>query len=169
MPFWEEIEAHIPNLYRYLLCLTRDTHIADDMTQETILRAWKKLDQLKKETSFKAWIFQIARNLAADEHRASHRLLEFSNQFDPIAPETSQPDRQAMLSENQQRLHSLIMNLPGRQSEVMYLHAIEGLQLSEIAKTLNISRNSAKVSLCLARQKLRSTYDSSQTPSKFDS
>jgi RNA polymerase sigma-70 factor (ECF subfamily) len=168
MPAWDEIEPHIPALFRYLLRLTGDLHEAEDLTQETTIRAWKRRRQLKNEQYLKVWMLRIARNLACDEHRKQRRrpVLEsgVEDRADPLVPT---PEQIAMLSEEEERISALVDSLPKQQREVMHLSAVEGLELAEIADVLGISRNSAKVSLYVARKTIREAlFPIRQTPTQ---
>lgn len=72
-------DEHARPLWRYVVSLTHDASLADDIVQETLLRAWRKpavLDQ--SESSARAWLFTVAHNLVIDERRSAHTRLEFA-------------------------------------------------------------------------------------------
>ncbi|MFB2600345.1 sigma-70 family RNA polymerase sigma factor [Herbiconiux sp. P17] len=72
-------DEHARPLWRYVMSLTHDASLADDIVQETLLRAWQKptvLDQ--RESSARAWLFTVARNLVIDERRSAHTRHEFA-------------------------------------------------------------------------------------------
>ena len=58
----EEMLEHLPSLRAFAMSLTRDRSQADDLVQETILRAWANIDQFKVGTNMRAWMFTILRN-----------------------------------------------------------------------------------------------------------
>src|SRR5262245_43726295 len=55
------VREYYPGLYRYLLTLTERPELAEDLTQETFLQAWRHLDQFQGRASLRAWLFCIAR------------------------------------------------------------------------------------------------------------
>lgn len=156
MPVWEEIEPHIPSVYRYLLRLTGNAHRAEDLTQEAFLQAWKKRRQLRSDSSARVWMLRIATNLLRDDERRRRRRPNEVAGVEAMAdPSVAIPESEAMAVEDRERILTFIDGLPPRQREVIHLSAVEGLSPGEIAEVLDISRNSAKVSLCEARKKLR--------------
>lgn len=156
MPGWDEIEPHVPSLFRYLLRLTRDFHQAEDLTQEAVLKVWKHRRKLKDVRKLKVWMLRIARNLTFDEHRQQQRRPAQEAGLEGLAdPWILPPEQAAILTEEEQNIRTLVDSLPGQQREVLHLTAAEGLTLAQIAEVLNITRNSAKVSLCTARKRVR--------------
>src|SRR5229473_2541798 len=67
------VEAYWSRLFRWLFHLTRDRHLAEDLAQETFLKAFAHLDRFRAGTNFRAWLFRIAHNSFANQHRASAR------------------------------------------------------------------------------------------------
>ncbi len=71
--------AHADRLHRYVLRLTGDVPLTQDVVQETLLRAWRHPDVLtRSEGSVRAWLFTVARNLVIDEARSAHRRRELT-------------------------------------------------------------------------------------------
>jgi RNA polymerase sigma-70 factor (ECF subfamily) len=86
-------DEHAPALWRYVVSLTGDTAQADDIVQETLLRAWRKpsvLDQ--SETSARAWLFTVARNLVIDGVRSARHNHEVSTDVLPDVPTADETD-----------------------------------------------------------------------------
>ncbi|NNC12755.1 sigma-70 family RNA polymerase sigma factor [Planctomonas sp. JC2975] len=80
-------DEHAPALWRYVVSLTGDAAQADDIVQETLLRAWRKpsvLDQ--SESSARAWLFTVARNLVIDGTRSARHHHEVTTDTLPDAP-----------------------------------------------------------------------------------
>src|SRR5947209_3817519 len=67
------VDAYWERLFRWLYHLTRDRHQAEDLAQETFLKAFSHLDRFRAGTNFRAWLFRIAHNSFANHHRASAR------------------------------------------------------------------------------------------------
>ena len=155
MPLEEILSECVPRVFRFALRLTLDRHRAEDLTQETFLRAWRGRADLRDERAARLWLLQIARNLWRDELRRGQRdVLEAGR---PEEYEELRPRPEQAASEREELAHALagLDSLPPRQREVLYLVAVEGLSLSEVSQMLEISRNAAKVNLCLARKAMR--------------
>ncbi len=151
----EGLSEHVPNVYRFALRLTGDRHRAEDLTQETFLRAWQRQEQLKEERAVRVWLFRIAANLWNDELRRGHLPTAAIPRGDLEAVcERATPDRTAESKEELQRALRLLDGLPARQRTVLYLTAVEELSLSEVADIIGIDQNTAKVHLSLARKKM---------------
>ena len=156
MPEWQDLEPHIPGVYRYLLRLCHDSHWAEDLTQEVMLRAWKYRKQLDHQKLIRIWIFRIARNLLVDELRYQRRRPKTEHAIQTLEDKTvGAPDEQTLISEQREKVLETVDALPLQQREVMFLSVVEGLGISEIAELMNIQSNSVRVCLHKARKKMR--------------
>ncbi len=71
-------DAHGPALFRYVVRLTRDHALAQDVVQEALLRAWRRPAILEQsDEAARAWLFTVARNLVIDDRRSARHLHEF--------------------------------------------------------------------------------------------
>jgi RNA polymerase sigma-70 factor (ECF subfamily) len=136
--------------------LTGDRHLAEDLTQETLLRAWRHRRRLRNPHAARLWLFKIAVNLWRDQVRRARRAPQqaASGVDDCLSPRES-PDRLIADQEDWGRALKAMDSLPARQREVLYLHACEELALAEIAEVLGIRADAVKASLSLARKKMR--------------
>ncbi len=153
----EELLAEwVPRLYRFARRLTSDFHAAEDLVQETALRAWRERERLRDPRAARVWLFRIAVNLWRDWLRRGRSPVARAR---PLASEplddAPAPDRVAADQDELQRALAALDSLPSRQREVLYLNACEGLSLAEIAGVLDISTDAAKASLSVARNRLR--------------
>jgi RNA polymerase sigma-70 factor, ECF subfamily len=166
MPVWEQIEPHLPSVYRFVLRLTQDWHTAEDLTQETFLRAWKNRKQLRNDQTVRVWLFRIAHNLWRDEARRGNRPPSMEHSIEQVIDDRAiLPEVEAGLSEEFQNVLTMLESLPARQREVMHLSAVEGLSVTEIGEVLDLNRNAIKVSLCEARKKVQQALDRSEKQS----
>jgi RNA polymerase sigma-70 factor (ECF subfamily) len=73
-------DEHAPALWRYVVWLTGDRQLAEDVVQETLVRAWRKPEVLdQSESSARAWLFTVARNLVIDDKRSAHSRHEIAS------------------------------------------------------------------------------------------
>jgi RNA polymerase sigma-70 factor (ECF subfamily) len=143
-------------VYRFARRLTGDAHRAEDLTQETLLRGWKRRGQLRDPRRALVWLFRIASNLWRDELRRRGVLTQDAElpletaDLRITPPETIAEDREQVA-----RALAALETLPQQQRTVLHLVAVERLTLAEVSEVLEISRNAARVNLCLARKRMR--------------
>jgi RNA polymerase sigma-70 factor (ECF subfamily) len=155
-PVKDVLEEYVPQIYRFALRLTHDPHAAEDLTQETVLRAWRGRGRLRQPQAVRVWLFRITVNLWRDQlRRGQSRIAQAGPLPDDHAGSTPAPDRQAAGQEDVRRALAALDRLPERQREVLYLNTCQGLSAAEIATILGIHPDAVKASLCLARKKLR--------------
>lgn len=150
------LEEYVPHVYRFALRLTRNSHQAEEITQETFVRACRRRHQLRDPNAARVWLLRIAVNLWRDQVRKEKRRPERTDaSIDEHQSNTVLPDREVIDREDVQRALETMDSLPSRQREVLYLRACEQLSLAEIARVLQISPEAVKASLSLARKKMR--------------
>lgn len=87
-------ESYGPALRRYVTGLTHDRMLADDVVQETLVRAWQHPDVLQRsEPAVRAWLYKVARNLVIDDRRSARRRHETDSDQLPEIPAADQIDR----------------------------------------------------------------------------
>jgi len=152
----ELLEEYVPRVYRFALRLANDPHIAEDLTQETMLRAWRKRELLREPGAARVWLFRITVNLWQDWLRRGRSLVAQAGSLPPDQPDRGRtPDDQLANEESVHLALQSLQELPEGQRQALYLRACEGLSAEEIALVLGTSANSVKASLCVARKKLR--------------
>lgn len=140
----------VPNVYRFALRLTGDPHAAEDLTQETFLRAWRKRRRLKEPEAARVYLFRIAHNL----HRDGLRRAKVRDGAELPVRDVREADG-LEVREEARRAMKLLDALPRLQREALYLQVCEGLAIADIAGVLETSPASVKASVSLARKKLR--------------
>jgi RNA polymerase sigma factor (sigma-70 family) len=154
------ILAQLPRLRRYARALVGDRASADDLVQDTLERAWSRLDQWRAGSDLRAWLFSIMHNLRVDQVRrpslSTHSMEE--DFVDPPARAT-QADRLEVRD-----LEFALTLLPEREREVMLLVALEEMSYQEVAIALGIPTGTVMSRLSRGRERLRLILDGQQPP-----
>lgn len=148
------VDAYSGWLYRYAYWLCGEKAAAEDLVQETFLRAWKFLHGLKDEKAAKSWLTTILRRENARKYE--RRQLEYSEvEIDTIASENIDfDDRPEVLA-----LRNALAQLPVKYREPLLLQVLEGYRLEEIAQMFGLPRNTIATRLYRARQKLKNQLE----------
>ncbi len=160
-PF-DTLEEHLGSVYRYALRLTHRPDLAEDLAQETWLRAWRSWQSLREQRATRVWLFRIATNIWTDQLRRG-RFRPEPLDTDPPCPrpsaDTASDDR-----ENVRLAMAAMDQLPERQRQVLYLITCENLSRDEVATILEMSETAVNSNLSLARkemrQRLKEVYES---------
>ena len=143
-------------LFRLALRITFDRAEAEDVVQETLIRAWNKRDE--QFGSIEAYCLTVARNLAIDRsERKDSRTLELTPEMEQ-ASDASSPYEKLVNKERMTLIHRLMNKLPEKQRLIMQLRDIEGKSYKEIAAVLSLTEEQVKVNLFRARQKVKQTF-----------
>jgi RNA polymerase sigma-70 factor, ECF subfamily len=152
----ELFEQHAARLYRFALRLTGNRANAEDLAQAAILKAWKDRFRLRDPGTAKGWLFAIAANLWRSGLRRKSREQRIADSAKQLTKcKVLLPDEEIIIKEDMLRVRETMDTLPGRQREVLYLHACEAFSLAEIAEILALSPQAVKASLSLARKRMR--------------
>jgi len=155
-PVSNRLDEWVPRVYRFALRLCQDCHMAEDLTQETILRAWRQRNQLRTPASMRIWLFRIASNLWRDRLRRNRSPIAQASSLDSSEPtRRCLPDKLASEKDELKQALAALDSLPARQREVLYLNTCEEMTSAEIAELLEISRDAVKANLSLARKRMR--------------
>ncbi len=122
------------SIYGYALSIVKNTHDADDILQETVIKVYEKATEYTPMGKPLAWIFTICKNLANDKLRQKNKASD----FDETRPET--PDLSIISNiENRLLMEELFKILTDEEKQVLILHAVSGLKHKEIAGVLGLS------------------------------
>ncbi|EHZ2653071.1 sigma-70 family RNA polymerase sigma factor [Vibrio vulnificus] len=151
------VRAYHRDLYRYAYWLCKDQSIAEDLVQETCLRAWKSLDSLQDEKAAKSWLITILR-------RENARRFE-RKQFDFVDIDDYGNDAKVTDDEHHQQewLQAQIMKLDVEYREPLFLQVVGGFSGEEIGDILDLNKNTVMTRLFRARNQLKELLDSDQT------
>jgi RNA polymerase sigma-70 factor (ECF subfamily) len=152
---WEALmSAHQEPVFRLAYLLLGDPDEAEDIAQETFLRAYKALDGFDTERPLRPWLLRIASNLAHNRHRSIGRYIGALTRFarqdpDRIKPTTIQPE------DNSQALWQAVRKMAKPFQEVIYLRYFLDMSESEMVDTLEVPAGTVKSRLHRALSKLR--------------
>ena len=146
------VERYWDRLYRWLYHLTRDNHAAEDLAQETFLKAFAGLASFRPGSNFRAWLFRIAHNNFVNQRRAVRNNRQPLPADVPSAEDG--PAEQALSREALQTLLRAVGKLPADFRSALLLRAEEGLSFREIADILGTTEQTARWRVFKARQKL---------------
>jgi RNA polymerase sigma-70 factor (ECF subfamily) len=154
------ILAELPRLRRYARAMLGDRAAADDLVQDTLERAWSRVDQWRAGSDLRAWLFSIMHNLRVDQLRRPG-LNTSSMEVDFVDPpaRATQTDRLEVRD-----LEFALTLLPEEQREVMLLVALEEMSYQDIARTLDIPTGTVMSRLSRGRERLRLILDGQQPP-----
>jgi RNA polymerase sigma-70 factor (ECF subfamily) len=145
-------DEHAPALWRYVVWLTGDRQFAEDVVQETLVRAWSRpqvLDQ--SETSARSWLFTVAKNLVIDDRRSAHARHEIVSEQ---VPERVADDGTDALLDTW--LISDALTTLSADHRLVVVHAYyKGQSTAEIARELDIPEGTVKSRLHYALRALR--------------
>lgn len=142
------------DIYRYILYLSRNHHIAEDLTQEVFFRAYKNKDQLDGK-KMKAWLLRVAHNSYIDLLRKENRSITLENEYFHDCPCLETPESNILAKETYGEFTSKLAILQPRQQQAVMLYDIHGYSYQESAQMMGISLSQFKIILYRARQKLK--------------
>eukprot|EP01026_Neomeris_dumetosa_P005268 TRINITY_DN114784_c0_g1_i1.p1 TRINITY_DN114784_c0_g1~~TRINITY_DN114784_c0_g1_i1.p1 ORF type:complete len:190 (-),score=12.40 TRINITY_DN114784_c0_g1_i1:44-613(-) len=148
--FEELVTRHKNKIYTTILLIVKDTEIAEDLLQETFIKAIKTIQsgRYNEEGKFLPWISRIAHNMAIDYFRKQKRyptivMEDGSNVFNTLEFSEDSFESLQIKKETHARLRSLIQNLPDAQKEVLMMRHYMKMSFQEIAETTGVSINTA--------------------------
>lgn len=148
------VRRHYRVAYAVALAILGNGMDAEDVCQETFVKALDKLDDCRQPEKFVAWLLQIVRNRARNFF--DYRRVRMAQPLDTTAVASSlSPARDAERSELHEVLEEALAELSEVQREVVLLHDLEGWKHREIGETLGLSEGAARQHLFAARRKLR--------------
>ena len=166
-PFAEEAMSHLDTLYRGALRLTRDPDRAQDLVQDTYVRALRYQHSYQPGTNMKAWLFAIMRNLFWDRFRGGRQedlsLDDDTGDFalyDRLKDDSAIPEDNVLDRIAADEVVSAVEKLPPLHREVVLLVDVEGMSYKDAAEVMNVPIGTVMSRLHRARQQLqRYLYD----------
>ncbi len=152
---------HIDGLYGYALVLTQNRTDAEDLVQETYMRAIRAMGRLRSDSNVKGWLFTILRNIWLNEVRQRRRApesvdVESDNRISTLIDENMKSPHDVYVGKLERRhVREAVQQLPEEAREVILLREWEELSYQEIATVLDCPVGTVMSRLARARSKLR--------------
>ena len=150
----EVYERYKQDVFIYLVSLTHNNILSEDLLSETFLSAIKSLPNFKGKSSIKTWLFSIARHKWYDHLRREKKEVSFDHLAEHYLYEEGGLEEQVTQEEMSEKIYRLLGKESLRNKEIVLLR-IEGYSFYEIAKKHDISESSARVIDFRTKKKLR--------------
>jgi RNA polymerase sigma-70 factor (ECF subfamily) len=164
------VEQHSRAIFRLAYRITGNEEDAEDVVQETFLRAYRQIDRYEARSSFSTWLYRIASNCSLDLIRKrKHR--ERGPDPDPdvlssIPSASPGPDRELYSSQISECVNAALGELSAQERTAFVLRHFEGLSIEEIGLALGTGTNATKHSIFRAVQKLRRSLEPLVSPAR---
>jgi RNA polymerase sigma-70 factor, ECF subfamily len=142
------------DIWQYAFFLTRREHMADDIAQDTFIRAFRSINSFRGQSTVKTWLLKITRNTAYNYKKSAFlrkvSLVGFLTESRPMPSAESEYFTKSFLDE----LWNTVLKLPQSSREILILSAHYGLQQAELSELLGIAEGTVKSRLHRARKRL---------------
>jgi RNA polymerase sigma-70 factor, ECF subfamily len=157
------VERHSRTLFRMAFRMTGNEQDAEDVVQESFLRAYRQLGKFDERASFGTWLYRIAVNCSLDlvrskKRRSEHLAPADSEMDDPVLSLPAldpTPDRMAMSGQVRDRVAAAMNELSASERTAFVLRHFEGMCIEDVSRVLGCQPGAAKHSVFRAVQKLR--------------
>jgi RNA polymerase sigma-70 factor (ECF subfamily) len=159
LTFDDLVNRYQTEMYRYAMQLTRNRADADDLYQETLIKAYRAFDRLDAGANYRAWLYRIATNTFLTSLRRVRREAPLDEAAETAVPDES-GDRAARLDARDllREVSAFVNLLPAKQRIALILRKYHGLGYREIAANLETSEGAARANVHEAMRKLRDQF-----------
>jgi|SRR5580658_10164972 RNA polymerase sigma-70 factor (ECF subfamily) len=168
------VEQHSRAIFRLAYRMTGNEEDAEDVVQETFLRAYRQINRYEARSSFSTWLFRIASNCSLDLIRL-RKTRESRRERSPdpdqdilrsIPADGPGPDRVLFSNQISDSVQAALSELSPQERSAFVLRHFEGLSIEEIGETLGTGANATKHSIFRAVQKLRRSLEPLVSPAR---
>ncbi|MBS4174604.1 RNA polymerase sigma factor [Bacillus sp. FJAT-49736] len=142
-------------IYRFILLMVNSREEAEDLTQEVFIKAFKGIRHFKGESSYKTWLYTIARNLIYDHLRKKRTVNFIGNMLHSTDRKNPIPEEILEMKEKTQYLYQALFSLKTPYREIIILRKIKGYPIHETAEILGWTDAKVKTTLYRALQALK--------------
>lgn len=140
-------------IFKYLMCLSKNKEIAEDLTQETFYKMIKKINTYKGKAKFSVWLCEIAKNTYYDELRKNKKISKNEEIDNIISDQNLEID--CIEKEQKLKTYEKINQLDEISRRVLYLRINSELSFKEIGEILGKTENWARVTFYRGKQKIK--------------
>lgn len=160
MKFAAAYEQSRDAVYGYLIYMTKDTSLAEDLSQEVFLRMFLHLDKFREEASVRTWALRIARNVFLSYAKRKRPVLLEEQEWEAVVDTTNKhPEEEMLKREEAEHVRHCLMCLGEQDRTVLLLRDFEELSYEEIARIMNLTTEVIKSRIHRARQRFRKIYE----------
>jgi RNA polymerase sigma-70 factor (ECF subfamily) len=146
---------HFQMVFKYVFCMTSDSDLSEELTQETFYQAIKTYDNFRGDSKVSTWLCQIAKNLWLKEYKRRKQHDSFSiDELSDDLPGRKNIEQEIWTRESKLDLYKRIQNLDEAMREVMYLRLTGELSFREIGEILKKNETWARVTFYRGKQKI---------------
>lgn len=148
-------QEYFETVKKYLFCLTHDSNIAEELTQETFYRAINKIHTFKGNCKMSVWLCQIAKNIWYNECKKNKKFKNVGEEEMFFLASKDEIEKSVIANEDKMQLYQKLQKLDEKTREVVYLRITGELSFKEIATILNKTETWARVTFYRGKQKLK--------------
>ena len=157
----EVYQKYAKTVYRYLMSLSHDRDLSEELTQETFYQAIRSIDHYDQSCKMSTWLCSIAKNQYRDYLRKHPAMEEFREDIPSIAPAPS-AEKECLDTLSHMELLKALHALPDPYREILYLRLFAGLSYREIGEVEGTSENWARVNFYRGKEKLKKEWNKNE-------
>lgn len=150
-------ERYNKRIFNFLVRMTMDRDLAEDLTQNVFLRIIKYRGSYKEGMRFQSWIYQVARNIFSDHYQKTKNSISRFTEVEKLG-DVMDVEERIDQDEREKLLHKSLAMLNTEQREVLVLTRFQHMKYEEVAVLLDTTETNIKVKVYRAIQKLRELY-----------
>lgn len=154
------VAAYQSRVFNFVRSMVRNDEVAEDITQESFVKAFFSLKRLQNAGSFKSWLFRIANNNTLDWlRRKRFQLVDVDEQIHESYVDKRDPESGAMEQERLNHVRAALNKLKPDQKAILVMCDLQGLSYAEIAEVLKVPFGTVQSRIFYARKKLKEHLD----------
>lgn len=151
-------ERYYQQIYYYIDKMLNDKSLADDLTQETLIKVLGGLKDADEEKNLSPWIFKIAHNTCVDYFRKSRFNFELIDNINCYEAEANSPEYHLLNKEKQNKIKEVLLRITGKYQKALLLRDFNDISYREIASLLMLNESTVKTLIRRARQQFQKAY-----------
>jgi RNA polymerase sigma-70 factor, ECF subfamily len=156
------IRSNIQRVYRAAYAVVRNRDDAEDITQETFVRAFQSIGRFDETRPLFPWLYRIARNLCLNRIERVTKREATEPDFDYLSDTSAGPEESTIAEEERKRVRAAVLRLPDQQRKIIELSHFQECSYREIADILDRPMGTVMSRLYNARQKLKELLETDE-------